>query len=102
VKSLDEAGPVGCVTQDCPKAGNRISNAVFKVNECIGRPELLSQFLTGEEAARASEQDGQQLERAAVDRQTNSMSAELPGTDIQFEAAKADDLSGVLGRHAHR
>ena len=99
VKSLDEARPVGCVLQNCPEAGNRISHTVFKVDKCIGWPEFRSQFLPRDEAARVSEEDGQQLERTALHWQTDSVAAQFSGTKIQFEGAEANDLCGVLGRH---
>jgi hypothetical protein len=57
-------------------------NAVFKVNERIGGPEFSPQLLMCDELARSSQEDGQHLQRTALDPQTDSRPAQLSSLEI--------------------
>ena len=59
---------VGAVAQNRAKSGNCISDAMFEVDERIGRPEFRAQLLGRDELTRTPEQDSQHLQGTPLNR----------------------------------
>ena len=56
----------GGVAEHLAKARNRIVETVVEIYECVGCPNLRSQFLASDHISRATQQSGQHLQRLAV------------------------------------
>ncbi len=64
---------------------------MLEVNEGIGRPELLLQFLAGDYLPRPLQQEFQDSQRLALNADFGPLPSQLSRGDIQFENAEPDD-----------
>jgi hypothetical protein len=63
---------------------------VIEVNYCFGTPDLLLKLLPGNDFSRVVQQDGEHLERLALQFDADSALAQLTGSKVHFENAKPD------------
>ncbi len=61
-KSLDVKRIVGIVAKDSPDLLDALVDALFEIDEGIASPELLLNFIAGDDLARATGQHGEQFE----------------------------------------
>jgi hypothetical protein len=69
---------------------------VVKIDEGIGWPELLPQFLTSNDLARPVEQQNQYLEGLVLEPKPNPRLAQLAAGGIDFKHAKPEQSSGFV------
>ena len=71
-QGFDVAGVFGGVGQRFAYLIDRRAQAVVEVDHGLGAPDLLLQFLAGNDFSRTAEQDGQQLKRLTLQLDANA------------------------------
>ena len=69
---------------------NRRAQAVVEVDDRFRAPDLLLQFLPGDDFSGVAEQDGEQLERLALQLDADAALPQFTGPQVGFEHAKPD------------
>ena len=64
---------------------------MIKVDKGVRRPELIAQFLSGNQFSRMFQQSGQHLKRLFLELYFLSPLAEFPGLKINFKVAETDN-----------
>jgi hypothetical protein len=72
---------------------------MFEIDKGVGRPEFRPQLLGGNELAGRPQQHSQHLQGTALDRQTDSGTAQFSGLEVQLEGGKAHPLIRILFAH---
>ena len=91
---LDKEGFLGRVTQSFAKLANCAVEAIVGVDEGIGRPEALLQFLAGDNLAFPFQEQQQYLEWLILHADAMSLPAKFARTGIDLKSAKALNRSG--------
>jgi hypothetical protein len=66
--------------------------ALVEFNERAGRPNGPMQFLTGNQLARAADQQLQNSKRLFLELDPAALLAQLSGSEVQFESPEPDDV----------
>jgi len=74
---------------------------MIEVDECVRRPELPTQFLSGDDFSRPFKQRRQHLKRLFLKLYLLSPLAQFPCFEIQLECAEAEDSRFVIGQHGN-
>jgi len=74
---------------------------MIEVDEGVRRPELATQFLSGDDFSRPFKQRRQHLKRLFLKLYLLSPLAQFPCFEIQLECAEAEDSRFVVGRHGN-
>ena len=98
---FDEARVVGRIAEYLADLVDGFVQAVVELDEGVGRPQLLTQFFTGDNLARPLEQDDKQAERLVLEIDLEPFLAQFRRGEVHFEDAEAEDASGLL-RGGHR
>ena len=64
---------------------------MVEVNESVGRPEALAQFLSRDNHSRSFQQDRQNAKWLVLQTQTTSIFAKLTGIKVGFENSETQD-----------
>src|SRR5205809_7946068 len=98
-EGLDVTGGLGRVAQGLPQLPHGRVEAVVEVDERIRWPELVPQLLSGHHLARTLQEQGQQAKRLILQTDLQSLPAQLPGGEVDFEGPEAEDppRGGELG-----
>jgi hypothetical protein len=94
---LDEPWVLGVITQRLAQFIHGGVNAVFKVNEGIGGPELLLDLLPRHRLARPLEESGENLERSFLQLDLVPVVAQLTRSKVNFELPDPDAHSSRRG-----
>src|ERR1700732_4490876 len=78
---LNVAGAIGGVTKNLAKARDGGVNPMLEIDENVARPELLTDFLAGDELGRALEQHEEDLEGLLLHADAGTALAEFSGAD---------------------
>ena len=100
-QSLDVARILRRVAQGLADLIDRCAQAVVEVNYRFRAPYLLLQFLPGNDFSCVAQEDGQQLERLALELDADSALPQLTGSKVGFKYAKPDSaqMGGDLFEH---
>src|SRR5215471_12851559 len=82
---LNEAGTLSVVIQRRPKPFHGIVQALLKVHERVGRPQLLLQLFSGDGLARTLQQHHQYVHWLPLQPDLHALFAEFPGSWIKLE-----------------
>src|SRR5215469_8738094 len=94
-QSLYESWILSLIGQYFTQPLYRSVDAVVKINECVGRPELIAQFITRHRLTRMGEQQSQYLEGLLLDLQLDPILAKLARSKIEFEDSETICGSGL-------
>src|ERR1700720_1579310 len=88
---LDKDGGLGRRAQRVPQPFDGCIQAMIEVDECVCRPELASQFLSGDHFSRPFKQRGQHLKGLFLELYPLSPLSEFPSLEIDLERTETDD-----------
>ena len=83
------------IVQSLAKPVDRFVQAQVEINESTSRPKSLNQFLAADHLARPLQQSGEELKRFFLKDEAMSVGAKFARAQVEFELAKAHDLSGA-------
>src|SRR6266702_2465916 len=89
-QGLDIVGRFRGVAKRLPQSLDCIVNTVIEVYEGVGRPNILPQFLAGDDFARALQENLQNLEWLFLQPDLDSLPAQFSGIFIQLKSPEAD------------
>jgi hypothetical protein len=89
-QSFDVVGVLRRVAQGLPDLVDCRAQTVVEVDYRFRSPDLLLQFLPGDDFSGVAEQDGEQPERLALEFDAYSTLSQLTGAKVGFEDAKTD------------
>jgi hypothetical protein len=90
-KSFDEAGVVGFVGEGVAELVDGGVQAMLEIDEGVFGPEALLELLAGDDEAGVFQENGEDLEWAILEFETDPGFAELAGEQIRFVGAETDD-----------
>src|SRR5215472_10245282 len=88
-KCLHKSGIFSRIPQSLSQPIHSAIQALVEIHKRIGGPELLLQFLSCDHSSRVLDQDGEYLERLALEGRPVSVSSEFGGLQVELEFAKA-------------
>ena len=87
---LEEAWVVGVFTENVANFANGSVDAMFGVDEDLGRPEELGNLGAGDEAAAGRGQEDEKLHRLAFEAQRRVAAAQLEALAVQIKLAELE------------
>ena len=97
-QGFDVAGSGGGVSEGLADFVDGGVEAVVEVDEGVGGPELLLQLFAGDDFSGALEQQGEDLERLALQAELDSALAQFACAEVEFEDSEAGYPAAIL-RH---
>jgi hypothetical protein len=98
---LYESGIFGRIAKSVAESANRGVQTVVKINEGVGRPELLLQFVTSNDLARPFDESKQYLERLLLQAHTRAVAAKLSRAHVHFEGTETDCRQLIRAGYRH-
>jgi hypothetical protein len=93
---LDKTRIFGRVTQGVAKSFYRGIQAVFEIDERVGRPKPRLEFLARDHLSRSCQQKIQDLERLILEANANPVAAQFARAEIRFEDTEANGRRSVF------
>jgi hypothetical protein len=90
-QGLNEPWIVGVIPQGLPNFVDSFVKPMLEIDERVLRPELLMEFLTGDNLAGFLQQGDQHLERLTAKLELQPCSAKFAGMQIYLEVSEAKD-----------
>lgn len=98
-ESFNETRGLSRIVQHLPQALHRRIDAMLKIDEGVGRPELLPQFLTPHNPPGMFDQHAKYAERLLAEPKLDTVPAHFSTRGIHLEGSKPNRIGG--GQHTH-
>jgi hypothetical protein len=103
VESLDVSRRFGRIAEGRAQLGHGLVQAAVEIDEGVGGPKFLAEFLSGNQFAGTFEEQREDLEGLLLQPDSNSVLAKLTGAKLNFKNAKPQSpgrtLSGIHSVH---